>query len=365
MTSLALPKPLRLHLPRLGVVRVDRREAVGAAAVGVAVMLASGGIGTAMPYLPKLLDQGPAVEAADPAALPSLPATQIRALDPDDAMRVNAAIPLTGASGESAAPFMLGNASASARANAITCLTSAIYYEAGQENTDGQRAVAQVIINRVRHPAFPNSVCGVVYEGSTRATGCPVTFTCDYSMRRAPVPALWQRARKVAEAALSGSVFAPVGYATHYHANYVVPYWASSLVKTSVQGAHLFYRWPGGWGRASAFGDRWTGSEADPTLLRSAALAAPHRVFTYGKKPAVEGELAQLEAKGAEVTTEAGGRVRVRFSAQAREAVEKVKVTPYVEKVQASDNLRFALDGGETGQPAWGKPATTTSDSAK
>lgn len=360
MTSLTLPKPLRHYLPR-----IDKSEGAGAAAVGMAVMLAFGGIGSAMPYLPKLLDQQQPADAPSAAALPSLPATQIRALDPEDAMKVNAAIPLTDAPGASAAPFVLGKGSGEARANALNCLTSAIYYEAGQESTDGQRAVAQVIINRVRHPAFPNSVCGVVYEGSTRPTGCQFTFTCDNSMRRAPVPALWDRARKVAEAALAGAVFAPVGYATHYHANYVVPYWASSLVKTSVQGAHLFYRWPGGWGRPAAFSDRWTGNEANPTLLRNAALAAPHRVFTYGKKPAVVGELAQLEAKGADVTTEAGGRVRVRFSAQARDAVEKVKVTPYVEKVQASDNLRFALDGSEAAQPAWGKAPDSSVNAAK
>ncbi|WP_398286925.1 cell wall hydrolase [Sphingomonas daechungensis] len=63
-------------------------------------------------------------------------------------------------------------------------MTSAVYYEAGQESLDGQRAVAQVVLNRVRHPAFPANVCGVVYEGSTRATGCQFTFTCDGSLMR-------------------------------------------------------------------------------------------------------------------------------------------------------------------------------------
>ena len=159
------------------------------------------------------------------------------------------------------------------RARALECLTSAIYYEAAQEPTDGQRAVAQVVLNRVRHPAFPNSVCGVVYEGSTRPTGCQFTFTCDGSMARAPMPDLWNRARKVAEEALNGAVYAPVGLATHYHANYVVPYWASSLVKTAVEGAHIFYRWAGGWGQPAAFNDRWSGTEGSPAALRLAALS--------------------------------------------------------------------------------------------
>src|SRR5947199_78142 len=83
----------------------------------------------------------------------------------------------------------------------------------------GVLAVAQVVLNRVRHPAFPASVCGVVYEGSTRQTGCQFTFTCDGSLYRRPDLTGWRRAYTIAEAALSGSVYAPVGYATHYHAN--------------------------------------------------------------------------------------------------------------------------------------------------
>ena len=151
----------------------------------------------------------------------------IRDLAPETALKVNAEIPLAGGPNPAARPFVAGSIGTDTRARALECLTSAIYYEAAQESTDGQRAVAQVVLNRVRHPAFPNSVCGVVYEGSTRATGCQFTFTCDGSMSHAPIPSLWNRARKVAAAALNGSVYAPVGYATHYHANYVVPYWAS------------------------------------------------------------------------------------------------------------------------------------------
>ena len=207
------------------------------------------------------------------------------------------------------------------------------------------------MLNRVRHPAFPSSVCGVVYEGSTRVTGCQFTFTCDGSMERRPVPALWNRARQVAAEMLNGAVYAPVGHATHYHANYVVPYWASSLVKTSVEGAHIFYRWAGNWGRAAAFSDRWSGSEGNPAKLRLAALSAPH-VAPPAKS--AEATVEKLEDAGAKVIEGKDGRVRLLFTPQAREAVEKVKVTPYVERVAASDNLKFALTGAEDKQRPFG-----------
>ena len=336
--------------------RTHPRETVALGAIGVAAMLALAGASGATPLLAGL-GQPDVIEA--PAPPPVAPAMAVRDLDPATALKVNAEIPLTGAPGVAAAPFTLGRTSPETRARALECLTSALYYEAGQESDDGQRAVAQVVLNRVRHPAFPSSVCGVVYEGATRPTGCQFTFTCDGSMARLPVPALWSRSRAIANAMLSGQVYAPVGQATHYHANYVVPYWASSLVKTSVEGAHIFYRWAGGWGRPAAFGQRWSGREASPSLLRTAALSAPHYV---APPVASHGAVASLAAAGATVT-EKGGRVQVHFSAQAREAVEKVKVTPYVERVAASDNLRYALDGGKPSvdQPAFGKKAETAS----
>ena len=292
--------------------------------------------------------------AAPPAPVPLL----IRNLAPETALKVNAEIPLAGGPNPAARPFVAGAIGTDTRARALECMTSAIYYEAAQESTDGQRAVAQVVLNRVRHPAFPNSVCGVVYEGSTRVTGCQFTFTCDGSMRNAPIPSLWNRARTVAAAALSGSVYAPVGYATHYHANYVVPYWASSLVKTAVEGAHIFYRWSGGWGRPVAFSDRWSGREASPASLRLAALNAPRPVAEVQTAKAT---IEKLEEAGAKLIEGKDGRVRLLFTPQAREAVEKVKVTPYVERTAASDNLRFALQGGSSGEPErpFGRKAET------
>jgi spore germination cell wall hydrolase CwlJ-like protein len=128
---------------------------------------------------------------------------------------------------------------------ALTCLTQAISYEAGNEPTEGQYAFAQVVLNRVRHPAYPNTVCGVVYQGSMRKTGCQFTFTCDGSLKRGRSAASLSQARIVAEQVLAGRSSALVGGATHYHADYVSPYWAPSLVKVATIGAHIFYRMPG------------------------------------------------------------------------------------------------------------------------
>lgn len=191
----------------------------------------------------------------------SMSATQLKQIAPTDAIALNALIPESSSANPAARPFSLGFASEADRLRSIECLTAAIYYESATEPLDGQRAVAQVILNRVRHPAYPSTVCGVVFEGARRSTGCQFSFTCDGSLRRAPMASLWERARGVAEAALNGYVYGRVGWSTHYHANYVVPYWASSLVKATTIGAHIFYRWRGGWGRAPAFVSRYAGVE--------------------------------------------------------------------------------------------------------
>jgi spore germination cell wall hydrolase CwlJ-like protein len=161
-------------------------------------------------------------------------------------------------------PFVL-KASGEDRRRAVECLTQAVYYEAAREPEVGQEAVAQVVLNRVRHPAYPKSVCGVIYQGAARATGCQFTFTCDGSMRWAPEPALWRRAQTVAERALAGYVDRAVGSATHYHAQYVAPYWAPTLVKMTQVGQHIFYRWTGPWGEPAAFTGQYAGGEAHLT----------------------------------------------------------------------------------------------------
>lgn len=157
-----------------------------------------------------------------------------------------------------------------ATASALDCMTAAVYYEAGQEPITGQRAVAQVILNRVRHPAFPDTVCGVVFQGAERSTGCQFTFTCDGALRRRPVAASWLRARAVAGAALDGFVETSVGHATHYHASYVLPHWAPNLTKLTTIGSHIFYQWKGGWSRPAAFTDRYASGETMPPGARIA-----------------------------------------------------------------------------------------------
>src|SRR5438105_2019097 len=218
---------------------------------------------------------GPSLTGAARAAPPAPPPLLLRQIAPDQALKVNSEIPVVAGANPAASPFLFkGNAAA--RTQALNCLASAVYYEAGNQDENGERAVAQVVLNRVRHPAFPGSVCGVVYQGSTRPTGCQFTFTCDGSLNRAPDDDGWRRAMRVATEALNGSVYAPVGWATHYHADYVVPYWASTMAKNAVVGAHLFYRWNGGWGQPAVFTRTYAGREPSFAALRSAALAAVH-----------------------------------------------------------------------------------------
>ena len=233
-----------------------------------------------------------------------------------------------------------------ARKQALECLASAVYYEAGSQDDDGERAVAQVILNRVRHPAFPASVCGVVYEGSTRQTGCQFTFTCDGSLYRQPDAAGWKRAYKIAQAALSGSVYAPVGYATHYHADYVVPYWASTLAKNAVVGAHIFYRWAGGWGRPAAFSEAYAGHEPNAVALRNAALAVVHTNPFQSQGSEVAQAIKDIPgAEAIKLSPNLRGdkRVAIRFNLAARKASDEVSHEDYAKKFEASDNLKWSL----------------------
>lgn len=148
------------------------------------------------------------------------------------------------------------------RYRALGCLTSAIYYEAANEPEEGQRAVAQVVLNRVRHPAWPDSVCEVVYQGSERTDMlCQFTFSCDGAMARAPVTGKWARARAVAEQALAGKSYAPAGLATFYHTLAVRPPWSSRLDAVAVIGAHIFYQMRGRGGTSAAFSAAYSGQE--------------------------------------------------------------------------------------------------------
>jgi hypothetical protein len=170
----------------------------------------------------------------------------------------NDAAPITG-TGPAARPILARGTSLD-QSRALQCLTAAIYYEAASEPDAGQRAVAQVVLNRVAHPAWPKTVCGVVYQGSERP-GCQFSFACDGSLARRPMAVFWERARRVAADALAGYVYAPVGLATHYHTSAVHPYWADSLAFIGTIGAHRFYRWQGAAGRPTAFNAVYAGGE--------------------------------------------------------------------------------------------------------
>jgi spore germination cell wall hydrolase CwlJ-like protein len=165
------------------------------------------------------------------------------ALQPDTAEGYNA-IPAYVAGGIALDGDSLALAD-TARSRALDCLTMAIAYEAGQEPVAGQQAVAQVILNRTRVARFPSSVCGVVFEGSQRTTGCQFTFTCDGSIRRRLRETTLESARIAAWSVLSGQAPDRVNGATHYHANYVNPYWADTGTRVARIGAHIFYRMPG------------------------------------------------------------------------------------------------------------------------
>lgn len=191
----------------------------------------------------------------------------------EDAEAINEKVPFSTAPIVAAKPFHFGKGSEDYE-RARDCLASAVYYEAGDDAV-GEKSVAQVVLNRARHPAFPRSVCAVVYQGQERSTGCQFSFTCDGSMtRRTPSPAAWTRAKQVAAMALGGFVDKSVGLATHYHTDWVVPYWSSSLDKISKVRTHLFFRFKGYWGQAAAMSRG--GSGAEPMIAKLAGLSNVH-----------------------------------------------------------------------------------------
>lgn len=210
--------------------------------------------------------------------------------DGDNAAQGEDEAPLPGSG--PAARALSGLANAVDRERALSCLTAAIYYEAASEPDDGQRAVAQVVLNRMAHPAYPKSVCGVVFQGSERATGCQFTFTCDGALMRKPSRYFWSRAETVARAALGGYVYAPVGLATHYHTFAVHPYWADSLNFIGQIGAHRFYRMHGPAGDSGAF--RFVHAMSEP-------LPVPHQRVAIANRELVDDPIAIERAYAAKM----------------------------------------------------------------
>ncbi|QUD86478.1 cell wall hydrolase [Phenylobacterium montanum] len=241
-----------------------------------------------------------AAHAQAPAAgAPAPPAQTFEDLTPQQAALVNAQIPFSQLPIQAAKPFRLPSSAANDRARALTCLTMAVYYEAASESDAGQAAVAQVVLNRVRHPIFPKSVCGVVFQGSTLPTGCQFTFTCDGSLNRRPSQAGWARAQKIAQRALDGYVLKSVGEATHYHTQWVVPYWRPTLVKETQIGAHIFYRWPGGMGLPADFGGKYAGFEPPPPPIPGFDTGQTTVMIARADKPAALAQIAEIDTPAA------------------------------------------------------------------
>jgi len=180
---------------------------------------------------------------------------------------------LTRVSAPAAQPFHFADGGALESARDLACLTDAVYYEARGENTAGQAAVAQVVLNRVRHPAFPKSVCGVVFQRAVGGDGCQFSFVCDGSMRHAREPGAWRRAEEIAARALDGAVMASIGNATHFHVAGLDPGWGPRLLRVAQVGLHVFYRFGGSAGRPGSFNGEVQHSPAGAAEDASAATA--------------------------------------------------------------------------------------------
>jgi spore germination cell wall hydrolase CwlJ-like protein len=357
MRALTLPRPVFPAVPsflRLGSMPLRALLAglvlfVGFALYGIAAFSLTAGSND--PAVPTAAARAVLAGVVSPVAPESDP-NALAPLTAEDAQKANADIPVASGPNPAAAAFHLTNDEV-ARMRSVDCLTAAIYYEAALEPADGQRAVAQVVLNRVRHPAYPSTVCGVVFQGHQRITGCQFSFTCDGSLRRTPVPAIWNRVKTIAEAALGGYVHRPVGLATHYHANYVFPYWAPTLAKITQIGAHIFYRWQGGWGRPAAFSSRYAGAE--PAIAWRGGFGQPDRATLAAAGTPVDARDAAAAAAAAEAQSANAGHsvdsfqraVLRRYEPTSSERASQI-INDRAAAQPASSTNRWAL----TGRPA-------------
>jgi spore germination cell wall hydrolase CwlJ-like protein len=296
--------------------------------------------------------------------LETVPTLGFRSLSGDDARLINAVIPNSALPIEFGRPFPTISLTSPSGQRALRCLAQAVYFEAGQDDEAAQAAVAQVVLNRVRHPAYPNSICGVVYQGAMRVTGCQFSFTCDGSLQRGIMTSAWTRAEGVAKRALQGFVMKDVGVATNYHADYEAPYWARTLIRISKVGPHIFYRWTGPLGQRRALTQRYSSDETNigRTVLASwdeRTQGVDARVALRdagGEDRAMAAALGALKAAGL-VTSMEDGRVRTLINPVAR------KPTP--EEI-AAINARLAeyergLDTPVPTAPAQSPPAAVLS----
>ena len=176
----------------------------------------------------------------------------------------------------------------------LECLTQAVYYEARGESARGQAAVAQVVLNRVRHPAFPKTVCAVVFQGASTGRGCQFSFACDGSMHDRREPEAWRKAETIAARAMSGAMVAEVGKATHFHVVGLGPLWSQDMIRVAQVGMHVFYRFGhGGESTLHVSADGLQTAQAAP------AIAPPQPVLASLSPTAPAGMPAKAEASEA------------------------------------------------------------------
>lgn len=174
----------------------------------------------------------------------------------------------------------------------LECLTQAVYYEARGESDSGQAAVAQVVLNRTRHPRFPKSVCAVVFQHA--GAGCQFSFACDSQVRHPRETAAWRRSEKVAQRALGGYVMADVGAATDFRGGQGAP---AGLLKVAQIGGHAFYRFAGRLGGSQALTGQVLASTSDRPHVVFASFAPPAELLAASAK-VVERAAAAVEAVG-------------------------------------------------------------------
>jgi spore germination cell wall hydrolase CwlJ-like protein len=124
----------------------------------------------------------------------------------------------------------------------FNCLAQAVYFEARGEPIEGQLAVAQVVLNRVKSPRYPNKVCAVVFQNEKRRHRCQFSFACDGKSDRPRHLVSWGKAKRISLVAVEGLWDDLSQEATHYHANYVSPKWSTSIEPIAQYGAHYFYK---------------------------------------------------------------------------------------------------------------------------
>ncbi len=210
------------------------------------------------PVDPVLARQSFVVGTADAPNIDTAPRISLAAVDPALASAalaaINRATPLDPSVPRPTAipdqlAYVRANTPATERATNIYsererwCLATAIYFEARGESYRGQVGVAQVVMNRVKHRLYPDTICGVVFQNQTWRNRCQFSFACDGIPERVNEPDAWAQAKEITEKVTNGTLYlAEVNNATHYHANYVYPAWAPRMTRITRIGAHIFYR---------------------------------------------------------------------------------------------------------------------------